>query len=355
MKNSKRFTGSQLFSMAFREDRPEVPLTGEVSADFTVRIALPYLLPLRDGIYPVHQLDGESANVRLERTTRIIGKPDGDGPQVAFSFPTGDLVGAEGFDLPGMPLAYTIATVLMHATLDHDPDDDDLREVQGAAFRAIRRLVDGYRFLSRDVEVEPLTTKQFFEIRAGKPLVLRAVINCGEKKFSDTYLALDPQRPIQGPPEPLDQDFHTRLIAGLTSGEEPPLPGLLMVDASAALARGQTREALLDASAALDVITAQQTIALLERRGEHAEQAEVRVEGRTTKQLVLRILSAHLGAELTESSQWVVWDTTVRPLRNDAVHNGRGPSVLATRDALRAIADLMRLLDVLCARTTNGS
>jgi len=122
-----------------------------------------------------------------------------------------------------------------------------------------------------------------------------------------------------------------------------------MVSAYAALSRGQTRQALIDGSAALDITTAQLTISLLERGGMSTDEAEAKVEGLATKQLVLRLLSAKLGAPLTESTQWSAWDTKVRQLRNAAVHTGTAPPLRATADALRSIANLIDLLQKLCA------
>jgi len=220
--------------------------------------------------------DGHTYWVRVTGVSRSIGDVTGEmSAEVAFEFPTGQMKGATGFEVPGAMLPYSVIDIGFDAEFGSAPTEQGLTNVRVWSFRFLNRFLNVYRVLLRDVEVLPLTSREFHEVRAGQPLVVRTVETIGGEPVMSTTVHSDMTSPIRTPLPMLDESDHQSFRERLSGEEDPPLTLVLMLNARGAIARGARRIAVIEMNVALDICVKRKAVEV----GSCRQSAGPRTEG----------------------------------------------------------------------------
>lgn len=302
-----------------------------------VRLALPYDLPLPDGPY-VCRNAANSWTVHIKRVD--LAPSAGRTHDMSFRM-DGTLGDATGVDLPGAPTRYTHATIQLSFTLEGTslPAEQE-RRLLSAAHECLNYFLDWYRLTTGDVEVRPLSLLEFYAIRSRQALSPRWWIPDGAGGGTDAGGAdFGPFGAVLGAPQMVEPAAVDVVRRRLECGDPPRLWKLLLLNARSYVRTGETRQCVIDANTALDILVEEVAEQLLGRDGLASEAIEKTLKNKRTVLALEEIIAPRCREPLPLPEF-----REIRKLRNAAVHDGYSPSseeADKTTDVLARVATII--------------
>jgi len=313
---------------------------------FRISLALPWLLKLPDSTYEGRHGRNQYRLVTKAHVTSV-GNAVGEGASVMFHAMSGQLTRATGAQVPGAMLRYTEVVIDFFKKIAGSAvSQDDRKRVITIACRCLNHFLDAYRFVAKDFEVRPLSPKEFHETRGGRGLKVQSNMKRSNGHGTLTSgVFFDEKNPvILGGTTSIADAAVDELREHLRAGHTPPLSPLLLLNAEMYLQTGQTRMAVIDASAALDVIVEQIAQMWLLRNGELLTDVDRKLEKMNTVVIMKDILLPNLEIPVDSDFPWENWCKKYRVLRNRVVHDAYEPSPDETQECFDNISRLCKFI-----------
>lgn len=315
-------------------------------AQFQVSLALPWLLKLPDSTF-----EAQHGRNRYLLATKAymtsVGETASDEAAVLFRPMSGQLTAAAGARVPGAMLHYTEATIGFFKQIRGPAvAEDDTKKVLAIARTCLNHFLDVYRFIARDTDVRPFSLREFHEVRAGRGLLVQSIVkraDGGGTLASGVYF--DEKEPILlSSPPPLGDPAVTELREHLKAGHTPALSQLLLLNSEMYLQAGQTRLAVIDMNAALDVLVEQKAQMWLLHNGLSAADVNAKLEKKNTVAIMRDILLPNLEVPPGSDFPWDEWFGKHRHLRNRVVHDAYEPKPEEARESFDNVNRLCRFI-----------
>jgi len=328
----------------------------KTEAQFRISLALPWLLKLPDSTF-----EGRHGRNRYLLATKAhvtsVGQTAPNEAAVLFRPMSGQLTAASGAQIPGAMLRYTEAIIEFSKRIRGPAvAEDDASKVLAIAHTCLNHFLDAYRFMASDLGVRPLSLREFHEVRAGRGLLVQSTVqrrDGGRTSTSGVYF--DEEDPIiLGSPTPIGDAAVAELQEHLRAGHTPALSPLLLLNSAMYLQAGQTRLALIDMNAALDVLVEQKAQMWLLRSGQSVADVNAKLEKMTTGRIMREILLPNLDVPTGSDFPWDEWDRKHRHLRNRVVHDAYEPKPEEAQVSLDNVSRLCRFIGSLQIETKYG-
>jgi hypothetical protein len=313
---------------------------------FSISLALPWQLRVPDGIF-----EGRHGRNHYALATKAASNRVGNSvpvqPTVLFRVMSGELTSAAGAHVPGAMLCYTEVTITFLKRVPHAAiETEDTERVIASAHKYLNHFLDCYRFVAKDTDVRPLNRREFHEVRAGRGLRVQSKVQRPDGTgtlMSGVYF--DENDPIVlGSAGPIDAQALTELRQRLKEGHAPRLDRLLLLNAEAYLKSGETRLAVVDMNAALDVLVEQKAKIWLVQHA-HSASAASEVLGKMNTTVIMRdILRPILHVPTPADFPWDEWYQKHRLLRNPVVHDAYEPTVPEAAESFENVSKLCEFL-----------
>lgn len=312
-------------------------------AEFVFIIRLPFWLRLPDGDYK-----GKRGNSSYMIGVRCVDvQPDSDdraagtGKLQAF-VATGGAQVTGAARMPGSQSRYT--EMQIGFAMDVPGDAIASKEhhlARDCARTYVNHFLDVYRLLAEDIDVHPLTQTAFHTVREGQGLTCRVLAPLAPgKKQLQLCTVFDEDNPVRLSVALLDEEAQRDIRRAIEEGKEPPLTRLLLLDAESYLTSGDTRLAVIECSAALDLVVEQKAMEILMAEGKSGEEASRRLDHASTSRIIGSEILPRLAVD--PPSEIDEWARTHRGLRNQVVHDALQP----TKEQARQAVDCARSLCV---------
>lgn len=322
----------------------------EPECEIMIRLALPFLIRLKDGTYHCKLGKNEFLlHLQSIKTDLVNGKvesaeSDSEESKVLTRPSTGELTEAVAAKVPGAMLQYSLVTLQFrkHGTIRPNEAQAEANEQHIAlAHKFLNRFINVYRFVTSDIEAHPLTRREMSEVRANQTLNFRINSPQQGKLIMGTYFG---ENGFTSMPQPFGDGEHQRITRMLLDGVEPPIVDLLLLNSRAFLRDGERRLAVIELGAACDIDIEQVTMNMLKLRGELSNEIRQRLENAFTGQIAHGMLQPIINEDLINSTPYTEWDTNFRPLRNKVVHDAYEPTPEEAGAALQTIESLHAFL-----------
>lgn len=315
-----------------------------------IRLALPFLIRLKDGAYRCKQGNNEFLlhlqSIKTDLVDEKVKSSEGDSEEskVLTRPSTGKLTEAVAAKVPGAMLQYSLVTLQFWkrgAIKSNETQAETNEKNIALAHEFLNRFINVYRFITSDIEAHPLTRRELSEVRANQTLGFRINSPQQGKLIMGTYFG---EHGFTSVPQPFGDDEHQRVTQMLLNGVEPPVVDLLLLNSRAFLRDGERRLAVVELGAACDIDVEQVTMNILRLRGELSDEMRQRLEDSFTRQIARDRLQPIINEDLINSTPYTEWDATFRPLRNKVVHDAYEPTSAEAEKALQVIESLHALL-----------
>jgi hypothetical protein len=254
-----------------------------------------------------------------------------------------------------MLLEYSLVSIRFAGRVSAIPvPHEEALDARRMAHRFLNHFLDLYRFTAKDSATLPLTWGEFHEVRAGRALLCAMAPDDPEAlsraaggepimqaSFGVAFRDEDPIVHHFGPRRLIEEDVEAGLRKNLLEGVKPDLPALLLLNAAHHRAASDFRLAVIDASAALDIVVETLARRILVKRGLTLEAAEGKLERLTTLPTVREVIVGSTDMDVESDADWQAWETQHRHLRNKVVHDGHQPGESEAVDMLGSIDRLI--------------
>lgn len=321
-------------------------------AEFRITLSLPWLLRLPDLTF-----EGKHGRNQYRLFTKAVLDRDGDeeerDPRVAFRAMTGEITEAKGAHLPGAMLRYTEVSIGFFKRIRGTAVcKEDFDAVITIAHGCLNHCLDVYRYMTKDTEVRPLSNSEFHQVRAGRGLLLQSKVETGSRGKLTSGVFFNEADPISlGKHTAVDEETVLELRAHLKAGHTPALSPLLLLNAQTYLRTGQTRLAVVDMSAALDILVEQKARAFLIHSDGDPDDVSERLERKTSGAIMHEILLPNM--EIPPEADFPLddWLGKHRHLRNRVVHDGHEPTAQEAKECFENVSRLCGFLSSLEIQT----
>jgi len=283
------------------------------------------------------------ANIHLRlHEANIVKKKIPDKPRVLFKIMTGELTEAYKSQIPGGLLQYTLITVQFWRKKRRDISEEIQQQCDcRLAYRFINRFIDIYRYVTKDLEVRPLTWKDFHSVRAGRALhYLGNEIVKGNGKLIMGVMFTEDFPIVMADDVLLNEEQHSNIIEWLYNDKKPEIVDLLLLNAEAYKMDQEFRLAVVEVGTALDVVV--EMAALQAMKGQGFSQIDIeKLERLSTKQIVEEKLRTLIKPDIYKLKVWQDWDKIGRVLRNKVVHDGYEPTIDEVQFCLNTVKSLI--------------
>ena len=344
--------------MAYGYEDPS-QLSGYVYGDTLVQMSLPYCLHLPNGsALEVHLPDsGFSALVTLHKvwTLKAAGSSEADffhdtrstffknnsvkGPKYPIDPTLGWEQAYTGVNIEKLRdtngvFRYTAVLIELNTgvtaeQLEQTTGDATVREVTSKALDVVNRVLDVYRYVVRASHIE----------RVGRPNVHNVYFT---KENVGFYIMSALDSGVGSAMMNQSRAVGSQIRHMLDSGELPPFPELLQLDAEGSLERRAYTLAVVKSFQALEIFVENFLLGRYQALGLTEQEALRVLEVRwRTKERLKDLMRDTTGHSASEVPWWQEWSAHYEKVRNEVIHRGKEPSEDEAKRVVHLNTDLM--------------
>jgi hypothetical protein len=311
-----------------------------------VCLACPFVLRLKDGDYPC-KLGKNTFSLKIAASKNdYIDKSEtkdnltNDSSFIIESV-TGKITQAIGVSIPGMTSQYSFITIeyfkkILRIVDAQVEQDRDLKR----SLKFLNYFIDTYRYVTQDVEVHPLTYKEFTDIRAGQSLSYSVISPQTNTYTSGSIFGAG----ISTSFLPFGDNEHQQIKQLLSNGTQISTVNLLLLNSKAYLKHFELRLAGIELGSAVDIFVEKMAANIISNNNLGDE---FNLEKMNTKPIIEKIINPFVNNTLSDTDSYIQWDNYFRDLRNKVIHDAYEPKQDEVEKAIGIVDTLIEDLSKL--------
>jgi hypothetical protein len=227
---------------------------------------------------------------------------------------TGKLVEATGMRVPGAMLQYSRVKVRFWKRASLNCNEEEKNSYLALSHRFLNHFINVYRTVSLDIDVYPLSYREFCEVRDGQTLQFQKI--CSQKGIFETG-SIFGLSGVTTPPLALGDDKHREIERILAEGTQPPIVDILLLNSKAYLRDGERRLAIVELGAVVDIVIEQVALNVAEVDSDDMRR---KLERMNSKPIAETVIQPNINECLVESKEYCSWRDRFCNLRNKVIH-----------------------------------